>query len=122
DAHPIHYDEEFAAKSHLGRCLVHGLLLVGVGACGATPLSRQIEDAMIAFVVSQFQLLKPVFIGDTLVSQFKVAEVEHKPARNMSVVKFNMSLFNDSGDIVMQGQHTYLIRMAPESSLNAGSA
>src|SRR5690606_35585575 len=110
DNHPIHYDEEFATRTHHGRCLVHGLLLVGVGAFGATPLSSQIEDAMIAFTDSQFQFLKPVFTGDTVVSCFRVASVEHKPARNMTVLRFDMSLINGAGDTVMEGQHTYLVR------------
>ncbi|AOB25731.1 MaoC family dehydratase [Bordetella bronchiseptica] len=115
DSHPIHYDEAFAARTRHGRCVVHGLLLASLGAFGATPLSRRIEDAMVAFVDSQFSFLKPVFIGDTVTSHFEVAQVEHKPARNLSLLRFDMWLTNGAGDTVMQGKHTYLVRMQPDA-------
>ena len=35
DRHPIHYDEEYAARSVFGRCVVHGLHLTALAALGA---------------------------------------------------------------------------------------
>ncbi len=113
DSHPIHYDEAFAARTRHGRCLVHGLLLASIGAFGATALSHEIEDAMVAFVGSEFQFLLPVFIGDTVISHFEVAAVEHKPARNQSLVSFDMWLANAAGQTVMQGTHRYLVLTTP---------
>lgn len=113
DRHPIHYDEAFAARTRHGRCLVHGLLLASIGAFGATPLSQEIEDAMVAFVDSEFKFLRPVFIGDTITSHFQVAAVAHKPDRNRSLVSFDMWLDNADGETVMQGKHRYLVLTTP---------
>ena len=42
DNHPIHY--EYAKKSPLGAGLAHGLLLMGLTAVGASPLSHWLHS------------------------------------------------------------------------------
>src|SRR5581483_3351009 len=44
DDHPIHYDDAYAATTRFGRRLAHGLLLMGLTALGATPMSRRLHD------------------------------------------------------------------------------
>ena len=39
DAHPIHYDDEYAKKTRFGRRLAHGLLLTSLTAVGASTLA-----------------------------------------------------------------------------------
>jgi len=81
DDHPIHYDDAYAARTRFGKRLAHGLLVMSMTALGATPISRQIEDAMVAFVEEGARFIKPVFVGDTLTSRFEVAAIDPKPAR-----------------------------------------
>jgi 3-hydroxybutyryl-CoA dehydratase len=115
DDHPIHYDDAYAAKTRYGRRLAHGLLVMSMTALGATAMSRQIEDAMIAFVEQGARFLKPVFVGDTLTSRFEVAEVTPKPGRGIALVRFNVSLANDRSEIVLEGHHCYLLYTRPSS-------
>ena len=74
DDHPIHYDDAYAAKTRFGKRLAHGLLVMSMTALGATPMSRQIEDAMVAFVEEGARFLKPV--GESFLS---VAYVHLQP-------------------------------------------
>jgi acyl dehydratase len=53
DAHPIHYDDEYAKSTRFGRPIVHGLHLMALTALGATPLSAQLTDSMIAMLEQQ---------------------------------------------------------------------
>ena len=39
DAHPIHYDDDYAAKTRYGKRLAHGLLVMSMTALGATSMS-----------------------------------------------------------------------------------
>jgi 3-hydroxybutyryl-CoA dehydratase len=39
DAHPVHYDDEYARRTRFGKRLAHGLLLAGLTAVGASPLA-----------------------------------------------------------------------------------
>ena len=109
DDHPIHYDDAYAAKTRFGKRLAHGLLVMSMTALGATPISRQLEDSMVAFVEEGARFLKPVFVGDTLTSRFEVTTIDPKPARGVALVRFNVSLSNDRSEIVLEGHHCYFL-------------
>lgn len=110
DAHPIHYDAEFAARTRFGRPLAHGLLVASYSALGATPLSLAIGAAMVAMLKVEFRFRRPVFAGDTLTSHFTVEDVRRGPGKPDGVVEFAVQLTNDRGEAVMEGRHSYLIR------------
>lgn len=110
DAHPIHYDVEYAAQTRFRRPLAHGLLVAGYSALGATPLSAMLEESMVAMLEVSFRFRKPVFADDVLTSHFEVAEVVHDPAKDTGRVRFTVTLANQSGEMVVEGSHAYLIR------------
>jgi acyl dehydratase len=113
DDHPIHYDDAYAAKTRFGKRLAHGLLVMSMTALGATPMSRQLEDAMVAFMEQGARFLKPVFVGDTLASRFEVASVKRLEGRNTAVVRFDIRLVNGRDETVLEGHHTYLLLCRP---------
>lgn len=120
DNHPIHYDDAYAAKTRFGKRLAHGLLVMSMTALGATAMSRRLEDAMVAFVEQGARFLKPVFIGDTLTSQFEVASVQCKDGRDSAVVRFNVRLVNARNETVLEGHHAYLLLCRPANKNTAG--
>lgn len=109
DAHPIHYDAEYAAKTRFGKPLAHGLLVAGYSALGATALSAMLEESMVAMLEVSFRYRKPVFAGDVLTSHFEVAEVTRDPAKDAGKVRFGVRLVNAAGETVVEGSHAYLI-------------
>lgn len=110
DAHPIHYDAEYAAKTRFKKPLAHGLLVAGYSALGATTLSTMLEESMVAMLEVSFKYRKPVFAGDVLTSRFTVAEVSRDPAKDTGRIKFNVTLANQAGETVVEGTHAYLMR------------
>ncbi len=110
DAHPIHYDLEYAKKTRFGRPIVHGLHLMALTALGATPLSARLNDAMVAFVEQGAAYLRPVFIDDRVQSSFEVTEADQQPGREWGRVRFRVSLTNHSGETVLEGFHAYRLR------------
>lgn len=108
DNHPIHYDEEYARATPFGHRLAHGLLLASLTALGATALSAEVEESMIAFLEQSSRFLRPVFIGDTISPELEVAELIPKQERG--VVRFTSRLRNQRGEIVLEGAHVYLVR------------
>jgi 3-hydroxybutyryl-CoA dehydratase len=111
DDHPIHYDDAFAARTRFGKRLAHGLLLMSMTALGATAMSRRLEDCMVAFAGQRCRFLKPVFVGDVVTSRFEVAAVERKPGRDTALVRFDVRLLNKAGEVVLEGEHAYLLRL-----------
>ena len=99
DAHPIHYDDEYAKTTRYGRRLAHGLMLTSLTAVGASTLAPVIEASIVAFV------------GDTLKPRHEVTALERK--RSAGLLTLRVTLENQRGETVLEGEHRYLIAYRP---------
>jgi acyl dehydratase len=115
DAHPLHYDDEYARKTRFGRRLAHGLLLASMTAVGASTLAPVIEASIVAFVEQTTRFMGPVFVGDTITPRHEVVGLDRK--RTAGLVTLRVTLTNQRGDVVLEGQHRYLIayRLKPDA-------
>lgn len=111
DAHPIHYDDEYAKRTRFGRRLAHGLLLTSLTAVGASTLAPLIEASIVAFVEQTTRFLHPAFIGDTVKPEHEVVGLERK--RSAGLVTLRVTLTNQRGEMILDGQHKYLIAYRP---------
>src|ERR671937_771153 len=111
DAHPIHYDDEYARATRFGRRLAHGLLLGSLTAVGASTLAPLIENSMVTFVEQSTRFVSPAFIRDTLKPQREVVRLERK--RSAGLVTLRVTLVNQRDELVLEGQHKYLIAYRP---------
>jgi len=114
DNHPIHYDVEYAkTRTAFGRPLAHGLLLSALTALGAGALAPFVHDSMIAFLEQRAQFRAPAFTGDTMYPVLEVAELIAKQGRG--VLKLRATVRNQRGEIVLEGEHVYLMKMRGDS-------
>jgi acyl dehydratase len=111
DAHPLHYDDEYARRTRFGRRLAHGLLLTSLTAVGASTLASVIEASIVAFVEQSTRFTAPVFVGDTLKPRHEVVALERK--RSAGLLTLRVTLTNQHGDVVLEGEHRYLIAYRP---------
>jgi acyl dehydratase len=109
DNHPIHYDVEYCrTQGHKG-LLAHGLQVLSFTAAGAGLFPHAIGEALIGFVEVQARFLKAVYAGDTLYPALTVTEL--KPQRTTGVVAMQATVHNQSGELVLEGRHVYLLRL-----------
>jgi acyl dehydratase len=108
DNHPIHYDVEYCKARGYKAPLAHGLQVLSFTAAGAGLFPHMIGDALIGFVEVNAKFLKGVFPGDTLYPKLEIIEL--KPQRTTGLVVMHASVHNQSGELVLDGQHTYLLR------------
>src|SRR5689334_24759939 len=66
DAHPLHYDADYARAKGWEAPLAHGLLLLGLCALGAAPISEELRDSMIAMLANEARYKRPASSGDTV--------------------------------------------------------
>jgi len=111
DAHPLHYDDEYAKRTRFGRRLTHGLLLTSMTAVGASTLSPVIEHSIVAFQEQTTRFLAPAFIGDTLAPRHEVVELQRK--RSGGLLTLRVTLTNQRNETILDGQHKYLIAYRP---------
>ena len=109
DNHPIHYDVEYArTRTDFGRPLAHGLLVAALTALGAGALAPHVHDSMIAFLEQRSRFRAPVYVGDTMYPVLEVSELIPKDERG--VLKLRATITNQRGELVLEGEHVYLVR------------
>ena len=112
DNHPIHYDREYCRARGHRDMLAHGLQVAIQGAAGAGIFPHVIGDSLIGFLEQSSRFLKPVYCGDTLYPMLEVSGL--KPGRTTGVVTMKLTIHNQSGALVCDGEHKYLVKKRPQ--------
>jgi len=108
DNHPIHYDRVYCQARGHRDLLAHGLLVAAQSAAGAGIFPHVIGDSLIAFLDQSSRFLKPVYADDTLYPMLTITEL--RPGRTTGVVVMRATIHNQSKELVMEGEHRYLLR------------
>jgi acyl dehydratase len=108
DNHPIHYDIEYCrAHGHRG-LLAHGLQVLAFSAAGAGTFPHEVGDSLIGFVEQSSRFLKGVYAGDTLYPTLAITALT--PQRTTGVVVMAATIHNQRCELVLTGEHKYLLR------------
>jgi len=114
DNHPIHYDRVYCQAHGHRDLLAHGLLVTAQAAAGAGMFPHVIGDSLVAFLEQSSRFLKPVYVGDTLYASLAITEL--LPGRTTGVVVMRATIHNQAGQLVMDGEHRYLLRKRPPAA------
>jgi acyl dehydratase len=82
-------------------------------AVGASTLAPLIEDSIVAFVEQTTRFLGPAFVGDTITPTHEIVALERK--RSAGLLTLRVTLINQRGETVLDGEHRYLIAYRPSS-------
>jgi 3-hydroxybutyryl-CoA dehydratase len=110
DCHPIHYDANYARTTRFGRPVAHGLHLTALTALGAASISKQLEASMVALLEQNTKFLNPVFVDDTVRSEFEVEDVKPRQDKGWGTLRIAVRLVNQRGERVLEGEHVYRLR------------
>jgi acyl dehydratase len=80
-------------------------------AAGASVLAHLMGDALVAFLEQSSRFLKPVYAGDTLYPELKIAQLT--PQRSTGVMIVASTVHNQRGILVLEGEQKYLLRRRP---------
>ena len=118
DNHPIHYDVEYCrAQGHSG-LLAHGFQVLIQTAAGAGQFPHVIGESLIGFIEQSSRFLKAVYAGDTLYPLLVITEL--KPQRTTGVVTMRSTVHNQRREMVLEGEHKYLVRRRMHPSPSSG--
>jgi 3-hydroxybutyryl-CoA dehydratase len=109
DAHPLHYNNDYARAKGWDGPLAHGLLLLSLCAIGAAPLSDELNESMVAMLGNDVRYRRPALAGDTLTAQFTVRTVEPKDD-GRGILRLAIALHNQRGELVLEGTHVVMLR------------
>jgi acyl dehydratase len=109
DAHPIHYDHDYARSKGWEAPIAHGLLLLGICAIGAAPLSEELIDSMVAMLGNDVRYQRPAIIGDTVTPEFTVTAVEPK-GDDRGILWLAIALYNQRRELILEGTHILMLK------------
>jgi 3-hydroxybutyryl-CoA dehydratase len=92
DFHELHMSEEFARRGPFGQRIAHGALIFSIST-GLTIQMGASEHIVAFYGLDKLRFVKPVFIGDTLRVQKRVAELAVKDEQR-GVVAFETTVLN----------------------------
>src|ERR1700747_2332645 len=101
-----HVNEQYMARSKYGRRIAHGALVVGYMSTCSTMMIEKCQGATadttpVSLGYDRIRFLAPVFIGDTITVEYKVASIDLQKRRALS----DVTVVNDAGKTVAVGQH-----------------
>ncbi|MGW1604391.1 MaoC family dehydratase [Streptomyces eurythermus] len=108
DNHPVHYDAEWARRHGHAAPVVHGLQVLAFTAPGATLFPHVIGEVFIRFLELSCTFLGEVHAGDTLYPALTVTALDTRG--DDGVVTTSATIHNQRGELVLSGQHKYLLR------------
>ena len=111
DNHPIHYDVEYCRSRGMPHMLAHGFQVLIQTAAGAGLFPHMVEKSLKAFIEQSSQFLLPVYVGDTVYPSLIVNEM--LPNNTTGVLVLRSEVKNQRDELVMIGQHKYLLRKRP---------
>jgi 3-hydroxybutyryl-CoA dehydratase len=107
DFHPLHVDQEFAAKSRFGGRVLHGVF---TAALAGGPLGVYFAGTGMAYLEHNCRFKNPVRPGDTLTTTWTVSEKTDKPGRGGGVIRLTGVCRNQSDEIVVEADAKLLVR------------
>jgi len=113
DYNPLHINEEYCKKTQFGTRIAHGPLVYAIAA-GLLFQLHLYDDTLIAFLgFESLKFTKPVKIGDTIHAKVTVTEVTETSKLDRGVMKRQLQVINQHGEIVQDGIQAFLMKRKP---------
>jgi acyl dehydratase len=113
DYNPLHVDEEYCKQTPFGTRIAHGPLVYAIAA-GLLFQLHLYDDTLIAFLgFDSLKFTKPVKPGDTIHARIKVLEKRETSNRARGVMKRQLQVLNQRGEVVQEGVQAFLLKRRP---------
>ena len=124
DYSELHTSDVYARNSQFGRRVAHGML--GLAYVHGLMWARtgELRETAVAFLgISDWRFVGPIFVGDTVSVDYRIAELrDSKSKPTQAVATFDVDVVNQSGDVVQQGKKALLVSKVPLSAVAASNA
>ena len=113
DYNPLHTDAEFARSTRFGERIAHGLLGLSI-ATGLADRLGFIAGTAIAFMGLEWKFKAPILFGDTISMTARMLRKRAVPRLGGGIVVFGITIKNQRGETVQEGEWTLLMKSRPE--------
>ncbi len=116
DYNPLHVNEEYCKTTIFGTRIAHGPLVYAIAA-GLLFQLHLYDDTLIAFLgFDSLKFTKPVKPGDTIHARIKVLDRRETSHPERGVMKRQLQVLNQRGEVVQEGIQSFLLKRKPAVS------
>jgi acyl dehydratase len=121
DYSELHTSDVYAQSSQFGRRVAHGLLGLAYAHGLMWPRTGELRETAVAFLgISDWKFVGPIFVGDTIFVNYRLAELrDSKSKPTQAVAVFDVSVVNQDEKVVQQGRKALLMSKVPLSAVAA---
>jgi 3-hydroxybutyryl-CoA dehydratase len=112
DFNPLHVNEAFSKKSLFGTRILHGPF---TSALVSAPVGMYFSGTALAYLEHACRFKAPVRPGDTLTSEWTVAEKLDKPKHQGGIVVLRCTCRNQHGETVVEAEGKLLVASRPSA-------
>jgi acyl dehydratase len=102
DLSPNHVDHEYMSRTRYGQRIAHGVLTMAfMSTCSSKLIEALGNPPTVSYGYERVRFIKPVFLGDTLTTEYTVARVDAENDRTFS----DVTVHNQRGELVSVATH-----------------
>jgi len=121
DYSELHTSDVYARSSEFGRRVAHGMLGLAYAHGLMWARTGELRETAIAFLgISDWKFAGPIFVGDTIFVNYRIAELRDSKSRpTQAIATFDVEVVNHEGAIVQRGRKALLVSKVPLSAVEA---
>lgn len=112
DFNPLHVNEEFAKKSMFGTRILHGPF---TSALVSASVGMYFAGTALAYLEHSCRFKAPVRPGDTLTSDWSIAEKLDKPKHKGGILVLRCVCKNQNGEVAVEAEGKLLVANRPKA-------
>ncbi len=112
DFNPMHTDAEYSSGSFMGQRVAHGMLTVSYAVGQAYQLGI-LDRTVLGFRGFNMKFSSPVYIGDTIHAELRVAETKAARRLGGGVVNLDIRILKQDGKVAQKGSLSLLMMSKP---------
>lgn len=124
DHSELHTSEVYARASQFGRRVAHGMLGLAYAHGLMWARTGELRETAIAFLgISDWRFVGPIFVGDTIFVNYRVAELRDSRSKpDQAIATFDVELVDQDGRVVQRGRKALLLSKVPLTAVAASAA
>lgn len=121
DYSELHTSDVYAQASQFGRRVAHGMLGLAYAHGLMWPRTGELRETAIAFLgISDWKFVGPIFLGDTIFVNYRIAEMRESKSRpTQAIVTFDVAIVKQDGTEVQRGRKILLCSRVPLAAVAA---
>jgi acyl dehydratase len=123
DFSELHTSDVYAKASQFGRRVAHGLLGLTYAHGLMWARTGELRETAVAFLgINEWKFQGPIFVGDTIFVNYKLAELRDSKSRpTQAIAVFDVAVVNQDEQVVQSGKKALLVSKVPLQAVAAST-